>query len=85
MKVSSNSELHEYLALLVSRPERVGAETLSKDVSTAARTVGVVPVTEFIGESRIALRRVLDQENGSLSKAERAEVQDVLSQLNAAF
>jgi hypothetical protein len=47
--------------------------------------VDVIPATEFLGESRIALRRVLAEENGILSPIERADRQDVLRQLDAAL
>ncbi|MGO8796658.1 MAG: hypothetical protein ACLQLC_17685 [Candidatus Sulfotelmatobacter sp.] len=85
MKLSSNRELYEYLLLLASQLERRGAEVLSKDVNAAARTANAFPATEFLGESRIALRRVLTEESGILSQVERADLLDVLKQLDAAF
>jgi hypothetical protein len=85
MKLSSNRELYEYLVLLESRFRSRGSEALSKDVTAAARRANTVPATEFIGESRIALRRVLAEENGILSRIESSELQDVLIQLDTAF
>jgi len=82
MKLSSNHKLYEYLVLLASRLESRDAKVLSEDVSAAARTVSSFPVTEFLGESRIALRRVWAEENGILSQTEGADLQDVLSQLD---
>ncbi len=84
MKLSSNRELYEYLLLLASQLNDRGAGALSKDVARAARTVSAFPATEFLGESRIALRRVL-AENVALSEIERADLQDVLGQLDAAL
>ena len=42
-----------------------------------------IPATEFLGKSRLALRRVRAEENGILSRIERADLQDVLRQLDA--
>jgi hypothetical protein len=85
MKLSSNSELHEYLVLLASQLESHGAVGLSKDVSAATRMASTIPATEFLGESRVVLRRVLAEENGILSQGERPDLQDVLKQLDEAF
>jgi hypothetical protein len=74
MKLSSNRELYEYLLLLALRLESRGAEVLSKSVSAAARTANTFPATEFLGESRIALRRVLAEENGMLSQVELVDL-----------
>jgi hypothetical protein len=41
--------------------------------------------TEFLGQSRIALRRVLEQGKDVLTEQERNDLMDVLKQLNAAF
>ena len=67
MKLSNNGELYEYLMLLGSELKSRGSEMLSKDVVAASRTAWTIPITEFLGESRIALRRVLEEENGILT------------------
>lgn len=85
MKLSSNRELYEYLVLLESRLRSRGSEASGKDVAAAARSASTIPATEFLGESRIALRRVLAEEKGILSRIEKADLQDVLNQLDAAF
>jgi hypothetical protein len=85
MKPSNHRELYEYLVLLASDLKSRGSETLSKDVAAASRTASTIPQTEFLGESRIALRRVLAEENGILNQTERDDLQDVLRQLDAAF
>ena len=41
--------------------------------------------TEFLGESRIALRRVLKEEDGVLTLQEREDLLDVLRQLDSAL
>lgn len=85
MKPSNNRELYEYLVFLASELKSRGSETLSRDVAGASRTASTIPATEFLGESRIALKRVLAEENGILNQAERADLQDVLRQLDEAF
>jgi hypothetical protein len=85
MKLPNNHELYEYLVLLASQLESRGSAALSRDVLAAARTVSAFPATEFLGESRIALRRVLLAENGVLNQVERTGLQDVLTQLDVSF
>jgi hypothetical protein len=85
MELSSNRELYEYLLFLDSQLESRGSGVLSKGLAAAARTASAIPVTEFLGESRIALRRVLAEESGILSRTERADLQHVLRQLDAAL
>jgi hypothetical protein len=77
MKLSNNRELYGYLLLLDSQLKDRGAGALSKHVAMAARTASAFPATEFFGESRIALRHVLAEENGILSQIERADLLDV--------
>jgi len=84
MKLSSNRELYEYLVLLASQLEG-RSEALSRNVAAAARKANTIPATEFLGESRIALRRVLAEQNGILNQIERGDLEDVLRQLDAAF
>jgi len=86
MKVlSNNRELYEYLLLLESVLEERGATALSEIVQFAARFASTIPATKFLGKSRIALRRVLDEENAILNDEERTDLCDVLKQLDRAF
>ena len=85
MKLSNNAQLYEYLVSLSAELKREGADELSDLVTKASRTAGGIPITEFLGESRIALRRVSAEENGILSNQEHAELLEVLSQLDATF
>ena len=83
--LSNNQDLYEYLLFLDSLLKQRGAMALSEIVQFASMQASTFPVTEFLGESRIALRRVLDEENGILNKQERTDLHDVLKQLNSAF
>ena len=85
MKLSSNTQLYEYLISLSSKLRDAGVPQLSEAVALASRAVHTIPATEFLGESRIALRRVLEVDVGILSSGERSELQDVLSQLDSAL
>jgi len=76
--------LYKYLLLVASNLESCGS-ALSRDVSAAARTASTFPATEFLGESRIALRRVLAEEDGILSQIERADLQAALRQIDVAL
>ena len=58
MKLSSNGELYKYRPLRDAQLKNRGSEVLNKDVAKALRTASAFPATEFLGESRIALRRV---------------------------
>jgi hypothetical protein len=84
MKLSSNRDLYEYLVRLASELEG-RLEALSRALAAAARTRSVSPATEFLGESRIVLRRVLAEENGILSQIERETLQDMLREVDATF
>jgi len=86
MKVmSDNRDLYEYLLFLAPLLKQRGSTELSEIVQFASRLVSTFPDTEFLGESRLALKRVLDQENGILNDQERTDLCDVLKQLDSAF
>ena len=69
---SNNRELYEYLFFLASELKKRKLNELSEAVVFAGRQVSGMS-TEFLGESRIALRRVLKEENGVLSSQECAD------------
>jgi hypothetical protein len=81
--LSSNTELYEYLVSFANDLERRGLRGLSETVATACHKA-LMP-TEFLGESRIALRRVLVEENGALTGQERSDVRQVRKQLDEAL
>ena len=79
--LSSNRDLYDYLLYLSSELKQRGSKALSEAVAFAS-SQGSSSSTEFLGESRVALRRVLNEENGTLSNQERADLSDVLKQLD---
>ncbi len=83
-RLSNNRELYAYLLSLRSRLQACGAGELSDCVDFAAAQAAGMS-TEFVGESRIALRRVLGREAGILTAAERSDALNVLRQLDQAF
>lgn len=85
MKLSGNRELYDYLISLAAKLGEIGATQLAEVVLAASRTAWVIPATEFLGESRIALRRVLKMNVGLLSDSERSDLLAVLGQLDAAL
>jgi hypothetical protein len=84
MPLENNRELYDYLAAIGAPLDTRGAVELSRIVLAASRTAWGIPVTEFLGESRIALRRVENEQN-VLTESERLELLDVLRQLDEAF
>jgi hypothetical protein len=83
-RLNSNGELYEYLLGLARELKSLRLEELSEAVtSVSCQAWGMS--TEFLGESRIALQRVLDEENGALSRQQRSEVSDVLAHIQRAF
>lgn len=84
-KLSCNKDLYEYMILLVSILQQRDLISLSKIVEFASRLASTIPDTEFLGESRLAIKQVLEQDKGVLTDEERADLCDVLRQLNEAF
>jgi len=85
MQLSSNSELFEYLRSLSKMLEERQDTELSEAVVAHACRMSPFMSTEFLGESRIALKRLLKKEHGVLNSEERHDVKEVLSQIDAAF
>jgi hypothetical protein len=83
-KLTSNTDLYEYLLLLGNLLAERGSQQLADSVRIAART-GAGLSTEFLGESRIALRGVLGTENGILFPHERDALVGVISQVEVAL
>lgn len=84
MIFSNNVELREYLVGLEIRLREHGAVDLAKAVRSAHRQASGMS-TEFLGESRIALRNVSSTVQNGLSDKERMDLLDVLKQLDAAL
>lgn len=79
--LASNQDLYEYLLQLLADLRSAGADGLADSVAFAASQAPSAS-TEFLGESRIALRKVLDQEGGALGRQERTQLLNVIEQLN---
>jgi hypothetical protein len=84
MSLDNNRQLYDYLAAIGAKLNARGAVELSRAVLTASRMAATIPDTEFLGESRIALRRV-ENEQTVLTEDERLELLGVLRQLDEAF
>ncbi len=78
-------ELYDYLVFLTSELKQRGSAELSGAVDHARLCSASNITTEFLGESRIALRRVRDEEANALSAEHRADLLDVLRQLDQAL
>ena len=84
MALSRNAELYQYLLRLSATLEERDAKQLGEAVVHASKCSAGMS-TEFLGESRIALRQVLKKGAGVLTTQERDEVKDVLRQLDKAL
>jgi hypothetical protein len=84
MRLRNNEQLYDYLVAMSATLKNRGAAELSRGVVAASKIVATIPVTEFLGESRIALRKVENEET-VLTDEERSDLRDVLRQLDEAF
>jgi hypothetical protein len=82
-RLSSNKDLYDYLIDLAERLRTRGADSLAAIVLSASRQAAGLS-TEFLGESQIALKEVLDSEV-ALDENERADLLGVLEQLSTAL
>lgn len=83
--LSNNRELYGYLVLLVDKLKDRGFLELSETVRLASRHAASNMSTEFLGESRIALRQLSQHEGNALTEQEHSDLLDVLKQLDEAF
>ena len=81
---TSNSDLHDYLLRLEGVLRSHHLDALAVAVASASRQASGLN-TEFLGESRIVLRRVLVQGENALSRRDRSELRSLLDQLDAAL
>ena len=85
MKIpTSNRELYDYLIGLALELKQRGRTSLGEAVDFACGQASSSS-TEFLGESRIALRQVLAEENGTLDSIQRSDIMTVLSQIDNAL
>ncbi len=80
----NNRELYEYLGRLAGALDSAGQHDLEQVVTTAMGNASSLS-TEFLGESRLALRRVLSDGGSALTSQERTDLVDVLAQLDQAL
>lgn len=83
-QLASNQQLYEYLGQMESVLQERGADDLARAVAHA-RQHAASSSTEFLGESRIALRQVTEGRPGLLSAPERNDLADVLRALDEAL
>jgi hypothetical protein len=83
-ELSSNADLHRFLLELEQALRQQGSDDLADLVKTASRHAAGMS-TEFLGESRIALKEVLRRGVGVLSQQDQINVADVLKQLDDAL
>ena len=84
MPLENSRQLYDYLAAIGATLDTRGAVELSRIVLAASLMAWSIPDTEFLGESRIALRRV-ENEQAVLTESERLELLDVLHELDESF
>jgi len=84
VRLVNNQALDKYLITLATKLRERGAN-LGADALIAASRQAAAMSTEFLGESRIALRALCESGARVLSDEDRAELNDVLEQLDAAL
>ena len=82
--LASNKDLYAYLVALSTKLKDREAKSLAAIVHSASRQAAGLS-NEFLGESRIALRKVYDSDEAGLSGTERVEMAKVLETLTAAL
>ena len=79
IKLEDNAALHRYLGALADRLDARSRPSLAAVLRSAKQATGLS--TEFLGESLIALRNVLEGENGALTSVERDHLVSVIRQV----
>jgi len=83
-QLANKQELFDYLIGLAASLRERGAESMAAIITIASKHAAG-PTTEFLGESRIALRKLVDLDLAVLSEQDKSEVAGVVNQLNAAL
>jgi hypothetical protein len=81
---SSNADLYSFLERLQKTLADRGSNDLAEVVDRALRFATGMS-TEFLGESRIALRTVSQAKNNTLDQSERELLVEAISELDAVF
>jgi len=85
MRLENHGQLYAYLRSLSEILTKHGCSELGYAVAAASDTAWGIPVTEFLGESRIALRRVQSEASHILGREQLKELIDILRQLDEAM
>ncbi len=81
---ASNRELYDYMQWLASTLQSRGAPDLAARVVSACNTaIGLS--TEFLGESKFALKEVIESKTSPLSQTERNDLLSAMSQVDVAL
>ena len=84
MRLADNRALYDYLVSFAAHLRRHGADEMADAVTGAYKQAAGLS-TEFLGESRLALRRVRDSNVAGLSVKDQTDLTEVLEQLDAAL
>jgi hypothetical protein len=84
MRLENNQQLYDYLVSIGAKLNTRGEAELGRVVMAASRHAATVPSTEFLGESRIALRRVKNEQT-VLTGDEQSGLKDIMRQLDDAL
>lgn len=82
--LSSSQELYDLLIGLALELRARGATGLAEAIDFATGQAGT-SITEFVGESRIALRRVAAESEDVLSASESEHIREVIQQIDSRF
>jgi len=81
--LGSNADLYHYMQTLTLKLGQRGSDMLSDLASNACR-YAASSGAELLGESRIALCRILQEESGILTAQERSDMLEVVKQIDDA-
>lgn len=84
MYFSANEDLYKYLLYLISILNERDRGDLSEKMEFASRQAAS-SATEFLGESRIALKEVLQKAGGILNEKEKSDLTSALVQIGNAL
>ena len=78
------ADLYEYLVSLGSRLEGIGARHSAREVLHVSKFV-TGSTSEFYGEARLVLPKILERHRSTLSEMDRARLREVITAIENAF
>lgn len=84
MYFSNNEDLYKYLLYLISILNERGRDDLSEKIEFASKQA-TSSATEFLGESRIAIKEVLLRAGTILNEKEKLDLTSALTQIGSAL